>query len=377
MTMKSSGSTSMPTEDLSFICIVDFTDKANWQYLSPSVSDVLGYTPEELVGKSSIALVHPDEQNPFISLHYNTITADKAAALVYIRMKHKVVSKGWRLFIITRTIVHNVVVGSVSLARTPQANQVASTAQEVTTLSPAAADLQFRVCCCSVVEFRCLYHAQRWTDPMPSAGNDDLLEAVPRTSPTPTYVRPPSQSFRTAFILDRFTHKCTIKYCSNDLIDIDKEDCIGRPFYEYVAQEDETRFKGYIEQVKGWGVNPLGQPCSGGFGYGSFKLLSKAREYKEPAPVDGGKAKAHKRGTRRSRSSSAAGTSLGLASSTAANGGIIMARPARMAAALKAAPPSATPEDEYTRVDAILSAHSDGVLLILRRVKPDSAPFNA
>lgn len=229
---------------------------------------------------------------------------------------------------------------------------------------------------------------------MPSAGNDDLLEAVPSTAP---YVRPPSQSFRTAFILDRFTYKCTIKYCSNDLIDIDKEDCIGRPFYEYVAPEDEARFKGYIEQVKGWGVNPLGQPCSGGFGYGSFKLLTTPRPYKEcvtfspfflcfspahsgvcrPAPTDGGKVKPHKRGTRRPRSGSAAGVGLGLASSTAANGGIIMARPARMAAVLKAAPQPKTPEDEYTLVDAIFSAHSDGVLLILRRVKPDSAPFDA
>lgn len=86
-----------------------------------------------------------------------------------------------------------------------------------------------------------------------------------------------NKSFRTAFILNRFTVNATILYCSNDLL-ISTTDAIGRSFYDFVADKDEERVRSWIQCVKGWGVNEKGQPSDGGFGFGKFTLLAEGRD---------------------------------------------------------------------------------------------------
>lgn len=92
-----------------------------------------------------------------------------------------------------------------------------------------------------------------------------------------TFDHLPNQSFRTAFILDRFSVNCTILYCSNDLL-ISSSDCIGRSFYDYVIKKDEVQVKSWVDCVKGWGVNERGQPSDGGFGFGRFLLITEGRD---------------------------------------------------------------------------------------------------
>lgn len=53
---------------------------------------------------------------------------------------------------------------------------------------------------------------------------------------------------------------------------------MGRSFFDFVAEKDEETVKSWIDTVKGWGVNDLGQPSDGGFGYGGFTLLTKGRD---------------------------------------------------------------------------------------------------
>lgn len=101
---------------------------------------------------------------------------------------------------------------------------------------------------------------------------------IPRPStPVITFPHLPSRSFRTAFILDRFTVRCTILYCSNDLL-VQSTHAIGRSFFDFVCAKDEGIVKTWIECVKGWGVNERGQPSDGGFGFGRFGLLVAGRE---------------------------------------------------------------------------------------------------
>jgi hypothetical protein len=92
-----------------------------------------------------------------------------------------------------------------------------------------------------------------------------------------TFDHLPNKSFRTAFILDRFSLNCTILYCSNDLL-VESTHAIGRSFFDFVAAKDEGIVKSWIECVKGWGVNERGQPSDGGFGFGRFVLLVGGRE---------------------------------------------------------------------------------------------------
>ena len=67
---------------------------------------ILGYEPRELIGTSSLLLVHPDEFSEVKELHYTTISQDQAAVLAYLRMKHKDPYKGYILCGIVRVLPH-------------------------------------------------------------------------------------------------------------------------------------------------------------------------------------------------------------------------------------------------------------------------------
>ncbi|PFH49960.1 hypothetical protein AMATHDRAFT_62125 [Amanita thiersii Skay4041] len=353
---------------LSFIGIVDFSQEAKWIYMTPSVTDLLGYEPNELIGKPSLPLVHPDEYPRVKQLHYDTIQLDKAACLVYLRMRHKDPYKGYILCGISRTVVHNVLVGSVSFAQPgAKALQNASTATEITVLTPNATNFEFR----------------RWNDPSPIALDPMPPSMNSPASPTPsspTWVpsspgssrsdsqdRSPTpdrdpghlnfdnltfQSYRTAFILNRFSVNCTIEYCTNDFF-LRTMDAIGRPFFDFVIKKDEDVVRSWIDCVKGWGVNERGQPSDGGFGFGKFTLIPKGRDsterVPEPSPTR------HRHGS----------NSISRARPTRAH----VSRAERLVEQHRV-DQSSRESPMPMLVDAIFSAHSDGLMVILRRATP-------
>ncbi|KAI0248650.1 hypothetical protein BJV78DRAFT_1131005 [Lactifluus subvellereus] len=353
---------------VSFIGIVDFSEQARWLFLTQSVSDLLGYEPRELVGTPSLDLVHPDEFRDVKSLHYTTISQDKAAVLAYLRLKHKDPYKGYVLCAISRTVAWNVLVGSVSFASMgPKAMHNASTAQEVTIITPSASNFEFR----------------RWGDPspMPPSPIQAYDSPGPTTNegpPSPTNSRPsggsrtgpdgvitfdplPKQSVRTALILNRFSILCSIVYCSNDSF-LSTTEIMDRPFFDFVAKRDEALVRSWIDAVKGWGVNERGQPSDGGFGFGKFHLLPRGRDsmyvFADPQPR-------HGRTTgRRSVGSSQHHTSRASVPHTAAP------EPVRRGQQRQRA--TANTAEEEIVVDAIFSAHSDGLMVILRHGSPPS-----
>ncbi|KAH6911479.1 hypothetical protein BKA70DRAFT_857528 [Coprinopsis sp. MPI-PUGE-AT-0042] len=510
-----------------------------------------GYEPKELIGRPSLELVHPDEFPRTRQIHYDTITQDKAAVLVYLRMRHKDPYKGYVLCGVSRTVVHNVLVGSVSFA-SPGAKAMhnASTAQEITVIAKGAHDFEFR----------------RWHDPSPLPNSPTLaplrnlppspsssngsawsspspppislpplssststgrygereysntraepfyverspspitgrprvrrqsgstltvstlrttpasparghqsppLRSPPRSPsyrlrehgrdrdsrhtspvrsksrspspglPTPTsevdpssvrrtesgsqsyggtspvsngshhgsyhhredhhhrelhsrdgygrhqgrreYTPPPpprraspiprpstpvitfphlpSRSFRTAFILDRFTVRCTILYCSNDLL-VQSTHAIGRSFFDFVCAKDEGIVKTWIECVKGWGVNERGQPSDGGFGFGRFGLLVAGREsmprLPEPKTPSGGSR--HRQGSSAGRHHNTSRTNRHRHDH----------RSERERERESAYAEYQREVGEQFAVDAIFSAHSDGLMVILRRAE--------
>ncbi|KAI0042403.1 hypothetical protein FA95DRAFT_1610236 [Auriscalpium vulgare] len=360
---------------LSFIGIVDFTENARWVFLTESVSDLLGYEPHELVGKPSLDLVHPDEFPSVKLLHYDTIRQDKAAVLAYLRLKHKDPYKGYVLCAISRTVAYNVLVGSVSFAAMgPKAMHNASTAQEVTIITPSATNFEFR----------------RWGDPSPmppspisregsvvslesplasnspttpsdtdsssrktestsgsSASKTSRRGADPATTAI-TFDPLPKQSVRTALILDRFSMNCPIIYCSNDSF-LSTTTVMGRSFFDFVAKKDETLVRSWMDAVKGWGVNERGQPSDGGFGFGKFSLWLHGRDSSDKQPESppqrqrlGGRPMPGQVHAARSSHSAAPGS----------------ARPRVRA--------RTSTSDQEMPVDAIFSAHSDGLMVILR-----------
>ncbi|KAH9947444.1 hypothetical protein B0H21DRAFT_334167 [Amylocystis lapponica] len=345
------------TPCVSFIGIVDFTENARWLYCSESVYDLLGFEPHELIGTPSLDLVHPDEFPQVKAMHYSTITQDRAAVLAYLRMKHKEPCKGYVLCAISRTVCQNVLVGSVSFA-SPGAKAMhnASTAQEITIITPTAKDFEFR----------------RWNDPnpmppciLPKLNTERALSrrnsptrsgsSSPEPEPpraTPIHFAPlPEQSVRTALILDRFSVNCGILYCSNDSL-LSTTRAMGRSFFDFVLKKDEDLVRTWIEVIKGWGVNERGQPSDGGFGFGKFSICVQGRDssvrHTEPAPAR------HRHG----------------------GGGGHRDAPSRDARSRDTKdhnPPAprarrrVEPQDARLVVDAIFSAHSDGLMVILRK----------
>jgi len=349
---------------VSFIGIVDFSENARWLFVTSSVSDLLGFEPHELIGTPSLELTHPDEFPQVKQMHYDTIKQDKAAVLAYLRLRHKDPYKGYVLCAISRTVVHNVLVGSVSSASPgPKAMHNASTAQEIEVITPSAKDFEFR----------------RWNDPSPmppspipaidfdapslqpsgstpstspssistttAQWNSNITPSKPPKSPTAIRFDPlPTQSIRVALILDRFTINCTVIYCSNDNL-ISTTDVMGRPFFDFVSERNEELVRTWIDMVKGWGVNERGQPSDGGFGFGRFTLCLKGRDSSEPM------SEGSRSGTSRSQPSRARSPQ---SRSSAHPRPLIRARGSSLS-------------NEEFKVDAIFSAHSDGVMVILRR----------
>ncbi|TCD60284.1 tRNA (adenine-N(1)-)-methyltransferase catalytic subunit trm61 [Steccherinum ochraceum] len=325
---------------VSFIGIVDFTEDARWLYASESAQDLLGFEPHELIGHPSLDLVHPDEFPQIRALHYSTIKQDKAAVLVYLRMRHKDPCKGYILCCVTRTVCQNVLVGSVSFAAPgPRAMHNNSTAQEVTVVTPYAKDFEFR----------------RWHDPSPMPPcpvPGELAALSPSDPPTPPlrYDPLPEQSRRTALILDRFSERCGILYCANDSI-LPTTKVMGRSFFDFVMPKDESVVRNWIEVVKGWGVNERGQPSDGGFGFGKFAVCTEGRDSSLPntdAPAPKHRDRLNSRARDRpshshhSRPHNHSGRDAQSGSSRTKG------------------------RTEELIVDAIFSAHSDGLMVILR-----------
>jgi len=114
---------------------------------------------------------------------------------------------------------------------------------------------------------------------------------------------------------------------------------MGRPFYDFVAPKDEDLVRSWIDTCKSWGVNERGQPSDGGFGFGKFTVFVPGRDSRAPPPPP------------QKRVTYGRGGSNG------------RARTQRHAMALLE---KYKPENEIL-VDAIFSAHSDGMMAILRK----------
>nr|WP_237447856.1 PAS domain S-box protein [Nocardioides flavescens] len=64
------------------------------RYISPSVSDVLGWTPEEMTGRVTIDLVHPDDVEPMIDAMLDAVATPGPAVPMVFRVLHR--DGGWR-----------------------------------------------------------------------------------------------------------------------------------------------------------------------------------------------------------------------------------------------------------------------------------------
>ncbi|KAF8182279.1 hypothetical protein BJ912DRAFT_1124061 [Pholiota molesta] len=432
-----------PTPCLSFIGIVDFSEKARWLFMTESVTDLLGYEPHELIGRPSLELVHPDE---FPS---DTIQQDKAAVLVYLRMKHKDPFRGpvilmdclFDFFSLPASLVCLVkdrgaqCPGGQRFLASPGAKALhnASTAQEITVITPSAANFEFRrwhdpspmppspiPAGMASITIPGPGHARTPPSPSPSTASSSWgaasrsppatrgspqsppqrhrrprshsassrassrsLSSAPRSrspSPAPRVPAPapeqtvitfdplPSKSFRTAFILDRFSTHCAILYASNDLL-LSSSAAIGRSFYDFVEAKDEAVVRSWIGCVKGWGVNEKGSRATAGSGSASSRCVrgeGVCRTHAGP-PADPRSRNRHGSHSGRAHAHGSHPTAHGQRPGRYARAGSTSQGAAARRQTLHSPTRGGGEDGEKFDVDAIFSAHSDGLMVILRR----------
>lgn len=87
----------------------------------------------------------------------------------------------------------------------------------------------------------------------------------------------PTPSERTGLILDRFSRRCPIMYCTNNCI-FDPAKVHRRSLYDFVHPDDEANVRQCIDVSKGWGVSDSGHPSDGGFVFGSFRACLSGRD---------------------------------------------------------------------------------------------------
>ncbi|ODO05938.1 hypothetical protein I350_04999 [Cryptococcus amylolentus CBS 6273] len=243
--------------------------EAKLQYVSESMQNILGYTPDELVGKSLYLIFHPDEIPILRHIHYQALTEERTACVAYFRVLHR---EGYYVeCCCSYYTVYNMSLAlytrAVRLADTLGPEQ-ALTAREVIEVSPASQGQ---------------YAIKRWTpnSNSPLTSNPSSIRFSSYTSPDRNKPKdgkedkwpvPPKPSPRTFYILDRFTETSKVMYVSNDVI-INGSSLLGQSFYSIIKPSDRPHVQQHIDATKQSTPVMYDQERSGGHGYTTFHVL--------------------------------------------------------------------------------------------------------
>lgn len=100
---------------VAFLLIEILYEDARLLFASDSITDVLGYSPQDVVGRSCFEYFHPDEMPFARSVHGRGVHLDKAAVLSYCKLKS--ITGEYVTCECVFTVVYSVIVASTSLYR--------------------------------------------------------------------------------------------------------------------------------------------------------------------------------------------------------------------------------------------------------------------
>ncbi|KAK2027664.1 hypothetical protein LX32DRAFT_592196 [Colletotrichum zoysiae] len=175
-------------------------------FVSDSVFDILGYTPQEVQGKSCFDFFHPDEVPFARSIHSRGVLLDKAAVLHYVRIMSR--DGQWVSCECCFTVVHDVLVACTSIYRRGEkSDRRAAEAPQIRRLfSSSPRDPR--------------YH---------------MLEHLSPKFRMPSVEREP----RAALILNRFTRTLTVMFATNavsSILGVRPDQIKDKSFYECIQE---------------------------------------------------------------------------------------------------------------------------------------------
>jgi PAS domain S-box-containing protein len=98
-----------------FLTIHNLHPDANILYASDSIFEILGYSPQEVLGRSAFEYFHPEEIPYARSVHSRGVLLDKAAVLHYARLRSR--DGRWVSSECVFSIVHDILFACISIYR--------------------------------------------------------------------------------------------------------------------------------------------------------------------------------------------------------------------------------------------------------------------
>jgi PAS domain S-box-containing protein len=220
--------------EINYISIYDTTAEVNYLFVSDSVQEVLGYTPEELIGLGGFEVTHPDERKALNVIHVSNIKNEHMSSITSYRTKHK---EGH--YILMDTLVHScydvlictnfAVVSPDNIKHKMRLN----TADEVFSVGDDGA----------------LQLAGAWND-----SQEKMKELLANKYPWDVSMKPLNkQEPRFCLFINRYTTDSIIVFATKmceALVGLDQFDCIGQSLFEYVAPKDRNSVMNQIELSK-------------------------------------------------------------------------------------------------------------------------------
>ncbi|KAI9054907.1 hypothetical protein LZ554_002051 [Drepanopeziza brunnea f. sp. 'monogermtubi'] len=196
--------------ETTFMTIHNLSPEATIMFASESIVDILGFAPEEVIGRSWFDYFHPDDSFTARLFHHEKIKMDRASVLHYPRIGNR--DGYWVSCECVFTVVYDVLVSCTSIYRGPDDARNTRRAE----IAPQIE----RIFASSPRDPR--YHML------------EHLSSKFRAPPQPSFFEP-----RAALILNRFTRTLTVMYATNavsSILGVTPEQFKDKSFYECMQE---------------------------------------------------------------------------------------------------------------------------------------------
>lgn len=214
--------------ELSFISCHSSQENGRYLFVSPTVTEALGWLPSELVGQVGTVLCHPNQFQPFRKLWQEVVCSQLVCFLIYAHAKHKN-GEYKRIEIITG------ICGDIDITTTTILEEEGSSARviarELTAEDSIDMDLEGKV------------RILNWN-------SRNRLRSIFERADGP-FPPLPDPEPRTCVILNRYTLFLTILYMSSsDVVEVDPKEAIGTSFLDYVIPSQRQQIQQQITLAK-------------------------------------------------------------------------------------------------------------------------------
>ncbi|KAJ5052308.1 uncharacterized protein L3040_002061 [Drepanopeziza brunnea f. sp. 'multigermtubi'] len=359
--------------ETTFMTIHNLSPEAIIMFASESIVDILGFAPEEVIGRSWFDYFHPDDLFTARHFHHEKIKMDRASVLHYPRIGNR--DGYWVSCECVFTVVYDVLVSCTSIYRGPDDARNTRRAE----IAPQIE----RIFASSPRDPR--YHML------------EHLSSKFRAPPQPSFFEP-----RAALILNRFTRTLTVMYATNavsSILGVTPEQFKDKSFYECMQENclpaairalESAKANDSIAYLRFWRRDPrraedldddmrdASQSSDSEDGGVVLNGYHADGDPKHPPP-DGEASTAVApgppgKGERTDPEETAAARRVLVPSpesrSSTSSSLVLLPQPERVRRRAPRAPRVPSPAPEPYQVEAVVSCTSDGLVVVLRRARP-------